>query len=188
MFLTTHAHGPRIKEVIITPIAIVDPPLLNAAGLHAPYALRTIVEITTTDNISGVSEIPGNVAINQALTEAGQLIIGQDPFHLNRIREILTANFGKENMSERGLTPWDQRKLVHIFSSIEVACLDIVGKITGRPVVDLLGGKLRDRVPFAAYLFYNRRVPVARSRLVSIIRPMGGKRPDRQALLPRRKW
>lgn len=149
----TH-HGPRIRDVIITPIAIVDPPLLNAAGLHAPYALRTIVEIVTDDNITGISEIPGNVAINEALVSAGQLIIGKDPFQLNQIRRILTQNFGKENRSERGLTPWDQRKLVHIFSSIEVACLDIIGKIIGRPVVDLLGGKLRDTVPFAAYLFY----------------------------------
>ena len=146
--------GPRIKEVIITPIAVVDPPLLNAAGLHAPYALRTIVEIITNDNISGISEIPGNAAINEALVAAGQLIIGKDPFQLNQIREILENSFGKEQMSERGLTPWDQRKLVHIFSSIEVACMDIIGKVTGRPVVDLLGGKLRDRVPFAAYLFY----------------------------------
>ena len=27
--------GPVIKEMIITPIATIDPPLLNAAGLHA---------------------------------------------------------------------------------------------------------------------------------------------------------
>jgi len=147
-------YGPQIKEVIITPIATVDPPLLNAAGLHAPYALRTIVEIITNDNITGISEIPGNAAINDALITAGQLIIGKDPFQLNQIREILERNFGKENMSERGLTPWDQRKLVHIFSSIEVACLDIIGKVIGRPVVDLLGGKRRNYVPFAAYLFY----------------------------------
>ena len=153
-FINNGHRGPLIKEVIITPIAIVDPPLLNAAGLHAPYALRTIVEIITDDNITGISEIPGNAAIDEALKLAGQLVIGQDPFQLNRIREILTKNFGKENMSERGLTPWDQRKLVHIFSSIEVACLDIIGKIIGRPVVDLIGGKLRDFVPFAAYLFY----------------------------------
>ena len=146
--------GPRIKDVVITPIAIVDPPLLNAAGLHAPYALRTIVEIITEDNITGISEIPGNLAINEALVSAGQMIIGKDPFQLNQIREILEASFGKEQVSERGLKPWDQRKLVHIFSSIEVACLDIIGKLVNRPVVDLLGGRLRDRVPFAAYLFY----------------------------------
>lgn len=146
--------GPRIKEMFITPIAIVDPPLLNAAGLHAPYALRTIVELVTDDNISGVSEIPGNAGINAALEDARKLIIGKDPFQLNQIRQVLEMSFGKEQSANRGETPWDQRKLVHIFSAIEVACLDIMGKVTGRPVVDLLGGKMRDRVPFAAYLFY----------------------------------
>lgn len=146
--------GPRIKEIHITPIAVVDPPLLNAAGLHAPYALRTIVELVTDDNISGISEIPGNKAIDEALGASRSLLIGRDVFQLNQIRQVLESNFGKETAAERGETPWDQRKLVHIFSAIEVACLDIIGKVIGRPVVDLLGGKMRDRVPFSAYLFY----------------------------------
>ena len=146
--------GPVIKEIHITPIAITDPPLLNAAGLHAPYALRTIVELVTDDHISGISEIPGNVSINADLESAGKLILGKDPFQLNGIKQTLENHFGKESASQRGNAPWDQRKLVHIFSAIEVACLDIMGKVTGRPVVDLLGGKMRDRVPFAAYLFY----------------------------------
>jgi glucarate dehydratase len=146
--------GPLIKELHITPIATVDPPLLNAAGLHAPYALRTIVELVTDDGISGISEIPGNRSIDEALALSRHLLIGKDVFQLNEIRKILTNHFGTETASARGDAPWDQRKLVHIFSSIEVACLDIIGKVTNRPVVDLLGGKLRDRVPFAAYLFY----------------------------------
>lgn len=146
--------GPLIKEVRITPIAIVDPPLLNAAGLHAPYALRTIVEIVTDDNISGISEIPGNSAIDEALHIAADLIIGKDPFQFAEIRQLILKNFGKDDSASRGEAPWDQRKIVHIFSSIEVACLDIIGKITNRPVVDLLGGKMRNAVPFAAYLFY----------------------------------
>jgi len=146
--------GLSIKEIHITPIAIVDPPLLNAAGLHAPYALRTIVELVTHDNISGISEIPGNRETDEALEAAKPLIIGRDPFQLNEIRQVLENSFGQEDSTSRGETPWDQRKLVHIFSAIEVACLDIIGKITNRPVVDLLGGRLRDRVPFAAYLFY----------------------------------
>ena len=146
--------GPAIQEIRITPIAIVDPPLLNAAGLHAPYALRTIVEVVTTDNIVGISEIPGNASINADLEQAKALLIGKDPFQLNLIKQALENHFGKENARERGDAPWDQRKLVHIFSAMEVACLDIMGKVVGRPVVDLLGGKMRDRVPFAAYLFY----------------------------------
>jgi len=41
-----------------------------------------------------------------------------------------------------------------VFSPFEVACLDIQGKAAGRPVADLLGGAVRDEVPFSAYLFY----------------------------------
>src|SRR5262249_49068535 len=40
------------------------------------------------------------------------------------------------------------------FGAIEVACLDLIGKAIGRPVCDLLGGRVRDRVDFSAYLFY----------------------------------
>ena len=41
-----------------------------------------------------------------------------------------------------------------VFSPFEVACLDVQGHATGRPVSDLLGGTVRDAVPFSAYLFY----------------------------------
>ena len=149
-----YTSGPRIKEIHITPIATVDPPLLNAAGLHAPYALRTVLEIVTEDNISGISEIPGTKDIDAALEDSKKLLIGKDVFQLNQIRQILVDAFGKDSVADRGLAPWDQRKLVHIFSAVEVACMDIIGKVTGKPIVDLLGGKMRERVPFSAYLFY----------------------------------
>jgi glucarate dehydratase len=146
--------GPKIKDIIITPIATVDPPLLNAAGIHAPYALRTILEIITNDGIVGISEIPGNRETDLALKEACELLIGQDVFELNTIKLTIEQKCGTESTTERGQAPWDQRKLVHIFSAVEVACLDIIGKVVGRPIVDLLGGKMRESVPFAAYLFY----------------------------------
>lgn len=146
--------GPRIREMHITPIALVDPPLLNAAGLHAPYALRTVVELVTDDGISGISEIPGKLAIDKSLEQARPLLLGRDVFQLNQIERILEDHFGTETASDRGLSPWDQRTVIHVFSAIEVACMDIIGKVTGRPVVDLLGGKMRDAVPFSAYLFY----------------------------------
>jgi glucarate dehydratase len=44
--------------------------------------------------------------------------------------------------------------LTNAYAAIEFACLDIQGKAIGRPVCDLLGGRLRDRVPFSAYVFY----------------------------------
>ena len=143
----------RITDMQITPIALTDPPLLNAAGLHAPYALRLVLELVTDESIYGLGEVPGNTETEAALQAAREVIIGQDPFRLNQIAAAINRRFGSE-AEERGAAPWDQRRLVHVFSAIEVACYDIMGKVTGRSVADLLGGKVRDRVPFAAYLFY----------------------------------
>ncbi len=146
--------GPVIREIKVTPIAVTDPPLLNSVGVHAPYALRTIIELITEDNISGISEIPGNIEINELLERSKEVILGADPFQLNRIRADIFSRFGSAETEDRGDNPWDSRKLVHVYSAIEVACLDIQGKICGRPVVDLLGGMCRETVPFSAYLFY----------------------------------
>ncbi len=144
----------HITDIHVTPIAIADPPLRNAAGLHAPYALRTIVEVVDNHGVYGLSEIPGSDAVTQALLEARELIVGKDPFQLNEILRTLQDHFGQQASEQRGQAPWDQRRQVHIFSAIEVACLDLIGKTSQRPVVDLLGGRCRDRVPFSAYLFF----------------------------------
>ena len=136
----------KITDMHVTPIAITDPPLLNAAGLHAPYALRTIIEIVTDDNIYGLGEVPGSVATTEALEAARALVIGQDPFQLNAIQQGLFDHFGVEGASERGESPWDKRRIVHVYSAIEVALFDIMGKATGRPVCDLLGGRARPDV------------------------------------------
>lgn len=143
----------KIVEIHNTQIAVGDPPLLNAAGMHAPYALRIIVEVVTDSGITGLSEIPGSEKIYLALQKLRPYLIGQDVFQMHSIKRLIHEKFGNNN-DQRGEVPWDQRLMVHLFSAIEVACLDIVGKKLDRPVVDLLGGRSRDKVPFAAYLFY----------------------------------
>lgn len=141
----------HITEMNITPIALADPPLLNAAGLHAPHALRIVVELVTNDGISGWGEIPGSEKTRVALTSVQDKVIGKDPFQLNAIFADILATISGD---ERGAAPWDKRQWVHVQSALEVACYDIMGKATNRPVVDLLGGRSRDQVPFSAYLFY----------------------------------
>jgi glucarate dehydratase len=41
-----------------------------------------------------------------------------------------------------------------ILAAIEFACLDILGQKWGVPVSDILGGRLREKVEFASYLFF----------------------------------
>ena len=48
-----------ISSMKLHSITIADPPLRSSYGLHAPYALRTIVELKTDDGITGISETYG---------------------------------------------------------------------------------------------------------------------------------
>jgi glucarate dehydratase len=144
----------RIAEMRVTPIALGDPPLLNAAGLHAPYCLRTIVELVSDDGLTGLAEVPGSAATNARLEAARKVVLGRDPLNWHGLRAALREQFGVEASGIRGDKPWDQRSLIQVESAFDVACLDLEGKAFGVPVAVLLGGIVRERVPYSAYLFY----------------------------------
>ncbi|HEY3228542.1 MAG TPA: enolase C-terminal domain-like protein [Roseiflexaceae bacterium] len=145
----------KIVEYRVTPIAFGDPPLRAASGLHAPYALRTIVEVAGDDGTTGVSETHGGDAVVADLEAVRDLVLGRDPLQLAALEEAIwpsSARRGDEGSKEfwagkLGSPP-------RTFGAIEVACLDLAGKALGRPVCDLLGGRVRDSVDFSAYLFY----------------------------------
>ena len=46
----------RITGARITPVAFVDPPLLNTVGVHQPYALRAIIQLDTDAGLVGLGE------------------------------------------------------------------------------------------------------------------------------------
>jgi len=143
----------KITDVIVTPIAFTDPPLLNAAGLHAPYALRIIIEIKTDEGISGIGEIAGGSSVLESLGKVKKTIIGMDPFERNAIRLAIDNEFS--SVKDSLTVGYSHKKVtVRMFSAIDVALFDIIGKAVGKPVVDLLGGRVRERVDFSAYLFY----------------------------------
>ena len=133
----------KILDLKVTPIAIADPPLRNSGGVHEPYALRTIVELVGEGGVSGWGEITCVPETCGDLEQVRDLVVGRDALDLNRIQREVTARLGN-----------DPRRGARIFSAIEVAALDLAGNLLGVPVCDLLGGRVRDRVPFSAYLFY----------------------------------
>ncbi|QNP67814.1 glucarate dehydratase family protein [Streptomyces genisteinicus] len=146
-----------ITRIDITPVAFKDPALLNAVGVHEPYALRAVVEVSTDQGLTGLGETYADEGHLRRLRAAADAITGTDVHALGRMRQAVALALGEERGSDgHGLTGMitTSGTLDRVFSPFEVACLDIQARAAGRPVCDLLGGAVRDRVPFSAYLFY----------------------------------
>ena len=147
----------NVRGAVVTPIAFPDPPLLNASGVHQPWALRSIVQLRAGDLV-GLGESYGDEPHLALLHRTAAALAGLDPFDLAdlRTRVAATLGVGLDVADRHGLTGGSSpaKTLARVYAPFEVACLDLQGKLTGRPVCDLLGSRFRDRVPFSAYLFY----------------------------------
>ncbi|MFF7365477.1 enolase C-terminal domain-like protein [Streptomyces sp. NPDC008125] len=147
----------RITRIGITPVAFKDPALLNAVGVHEPYALRAVVEVHTDQGVSGLGETYADEGHLRRLRAAADAITGMDVHATGPMRRRIAEVIGSDSGSDgHGLTGMitTSSTVDRVFSPFEVACLDIRGQAVGRPVSDLLGGAVRDHVPFSAYLFY----------------------------------
>ncbi|MBX2879924.1 MAG: glucarate dehydratase family protein [Granulosicoccus sp.] len=140
----------RIADVRITPIAFRDPPLLNNAGCHEPYALRSIIEVETADGVIGLGESYGSKPVLDALAMLAPRLEGLSVTDLNGLWRLAAECVIGDMQGYTG----EERLLPRVVGAIEVALWDAYGKSTGRPVVDLLGGQVRQNVPYSAYLFY----------------------------------
>ena len=145
-----------IREIHVTPVAFRDPPLLNAAGVHEPWALRTIVEVVTDEGLTGLGETYGDLGHLGKVRECAQALVGLDVHAMNAMYARVAATVGDVVTDLHGLTgvATKEKSVDRVFAAFEVACLDIRGKAAGVPVVDLLGGRVRDAVEYSAYLFY----------------------------------
>ena len=148
---------PKIVDVVVTPVAVLDPPLLNASGVHQPYQLRAIIELRTDEGVIGLSEAYGDTPTLDNLRKAAPAIVGLSVFDLNGLTQRVALTLA-------GVTPSTLTDLVgkaslqktvgQTIGAFEVACYDAQGKATGLRVCDLLGGAVREEVPYSAYLFY----------------------------------
>ena len=152
----------KITDMIVTPVAIADAPLRNAPGIHEPYVNRLIVELVGENGESGFGEAAYSTQMHQDLQRLRAEIVGNEASNQNRLFEIVATHLDAdpENRPDPVMKNFDlspakvKTALPRTFSPIEVAALDLTGRSLGIPVAELLGGRVRDTVPFSAYLFY----------------------------------
>jgi glucarate dehydratase len=138
------AEALTITGVRATPVSI---PLAFAykwgPGSYAGFT-RTLVEVETSEGVTGLGE-SGNArdaaVINDVLAPR---VIGADPLdHAECERRALPT--------VAGMTTTRDFSRLHAYSGIEVALWDIAGKVSGRAVASLLGGRVRDEVSVTDY-------------------------------------
>ena len=135
----------KITDLRATPVTVpLEAPLRHANGCHWGRFVRTIVEVETDEGLVGLGEMGGGgESAVSAFHALKPYLVGRDPAQLEELR-FLIANPTASLYNNR----------TQILAALEFACLDLLGQKWGVPVHDILGGKVRDHVPFASYLFF----------------------------------
>jgi len=112
-----------------------------------PWKNWLFVRVDTDEGIHGVGEGTVNgfaATVETAIHELRDAYIGLEPSQV----DLLFQRMVRDVYSDGGQ--------IHMaaVAAIEVACWDIVGKASGRPVHELLGGRIRDKVPVYANGWY----------------------------------
>src|SRR5712691_8976611 len=136
----------KITDIRATPVTVpLEAPLRHANGCHWGRFVRTVVEVETDEGLIGLGEMGGGGESAEVVFQSMKTyLVGRDPARLEEMR-FLIANPSASLYNSR----------TQILAALEFACLDIMGQKWGVPVSEILGGRLRDRVPFASYLFFS---------------------------------
>jgi glucarate dehydratase len=138
----------KITDIRATPVHIpMRHPLRWSFGVETGMT-RVVVELLTDEGLIGLGESNGGAALAQAILECRPLVVGLDPLEAARIAK----RFAVYRITSEQLARAAQLKLAG--AAIEMACWDLAGKQLGKRCGDLWGGIERERVEFAAYVFY----------------------------------
>ena len=127
-----------------------EAPMLWSGGVNRSWT-RIVVRMQTDEGIEGIAETSGGDATLLQLRAIEGYFLGEDPFD----RERILKNFWY-------LPTYQGNTGKYAIQALETACLDIVGKACGRPLCQLLGGRMRTEIPMIAYMFYRLAGPNGR--------------------------
>lgn len=132
-----------MKIVDLRCFVVGNPP----PGFGGRYFL--FVKLITDGGVEGLGEIyclPFHPRVAVAMIEdlCGRYLIGEDPTRIETLwRRVYSAGYSQRpDLTVSG-----------ILSGLEMACWDILGKETGKPVHALLGGRVHERLRSYTYLY-----------------------------------
>jgi L-alanine-DL-glutamate epimerase-like enolase superfamily enzyme len=125
----------------------------GAALFNMPVDLRrdpvfhVLVRVTTDDGLTGLGAIGlGSTPMAEAVERLlAPLVLGRNPFDVELLWELMYRSL--VNVGRKGL-------ILEAISGIDIALWDILGKATGQPVYNLLGGRTREKIrAYASFLY-----------------------------------
>ena len=106
-----------------------------------------VIKVHTDEGIVGIGEVDSAPeAVHALVTAPGShaiansfhnLLVGEDPIDIERLWQKMYR--GMNYIGRRGIA-------LHALSGIDIALWDIKGKVEGKPISELLGGAIRDKV------------------------------------------
>jgi len=114
---------------------------------RADGAQVLVIRITTDSGLEGLGNVGVGAPAVQAIVEhnLAPILLGEDPFAVELLWERMfraTLNFGRKGAA------------IEAISGVDIALWDIMGKATGQPVYNLLGGKTRSALRCYASQLY----------------------------------
>ena len=116
-------------------------------GYGGKYFL--FVKLTTDDGVTGIGEVYcdtfGPRVMEAAIKDVFERHVdGMDPFHIEKLWRLVYGT---------GYTMRPDATLIGVLSGIEIALWDIKGKACGKPVYELLGGRVHERLRSYTYIY-----------------------------------
>jgi galactonate dehydratase len=116
---------------------------------HYGGAYFVFIKLTTKRGIEGFGEaysIPFHPNVVAAMIEdiCERYVIGTDPFKIERLWHIIYSG---------GYIQRPDISIMGVLSAVEMACWDIIGKALNKPIYELLGGQVHERLRSYTYLY-----------------------------------
>ena len=134
----------KITKVTVTIVNIpFVAPIRWSGGANADWT-RLVIELETDEGLTGLGEtLGGSVTKTLIDTEVAAMFLGENPFDVEKM--LGKATFVPLYYGKAGRCA---------IAGLELACWDLMGKATGQPLCRLLGGRLREEIPFAGYIYH----------------------------------